>query len=144
VWSAPGQPRIPDKRLCAPVFDRLAPQGVGYIVTDQPEAGAAEPENDLDRLERKVDAILHMCITNRDLSAKIASVVEVERRLVDRFDDRLARAEALEKSLGSTVMKLTLARLPTSIAAGAIAGLVAAAAVTYLLFGGFGGIASAH
>lgn len=107
--------------------------GVGYIVSDQPEVGAAEPENDLDRIERKLDAVLEMCLVNRELSAKIASVVEVERRLVDQFDDRLARAEALEKGLGSTAMKLAMARLPTSILAGAIGGVLAAATVAYLL-----------
>jgi hypothetical protein len=110
-------------------------------VTEQPEAGAAEPENDLDRLERKVDAILGMCITNRDLSAKIATVIEVERRLVDRFDDRLARAETLERNLGTTALKLAMARVSSGAIAGGLAGLVAAAAVAWLLFAG---VAQAH
>lgn len=106
-----------------------------------PEAGAAEPENDFDRLERKLDAVLAMCVVNRDLSAKIVTVIEVERRLVDGFDGRLARAEALTKTLGGAAIKLTLARLPANLAAGAIAGLAAGAAIAYFLLTG---VAQAH
>ena len=113
-------------------------------MTDQPEAGAAEPENDLDRIERKVDAILGMCEVNRALSAKIATVVEVERRLVDRFDDRLARAELLEKSLGSTAVKLAMARVSAGALAGLVSGAVAAGAVAYLLLGSLGALAQTH
>jgi hypothetical protein len=110
-------------------------------MADRPEAGAVEPENDLDRIERKLDAVLAMCIVNRDLSAKIVAVVEVERKLVDRFDDRLSRAESLERSLGNAVMKLALVKLPANLVAGAVAGLVAGGAVAYFLLSS---VAQAH
>lgn len=116
-------------------------------MADQPvgargnETHPAEPENDLDRIERKLDALLAMSQTNRDLSTKIATVVEVERRLVDGFDDRLARNEALTKSLGTTAAKLAFAKLSTSAFAGAASGLVTAAVVAYVLFAS---IAHAH
>ena len=82
-----------------------------------------------------------MCITNRDLSTKIATVIEVERRLIDRFDERLSRAEVLHKKLGSAIIRLALVKLPANVLAGAVGGAIAAATVIYLLLGG---VAQAH
>jgi hypothetical protein len=60
----------------------------------------------------------------------LITVVETRRVLVEKFDDRLVRAEKLERALGTTALKLAAARaitsLPTAAFAGAVAGLVVA------------------
>jgi hypothetical protein len=59
-------------------------------------------------------------------------VVETRRMLVDRFDERIAKVEALERSLGSTALKLASARVLTSWVPGAVAGAVAGAIVVWV------------
>ena len=89
--------------------------------------------NDLERLEGKVDTVI--------------TKLEVDRKLVDGFDDRVARVESLaaklgdvEKSLAGIAMKLAITKGLTSWIPGAVAGAVAGV-VTWVLLSG---IAAAH
>ena len=93
----------------------------------------AQMENDLQRLERKIDQLSAS-------TAHLITVVETRKALVEGFDDRLAKAETLERGLASTTLRLAAARVMSSGVAGAIAGLVAGGVVAWL----FQGIALAH
>ena len=62
----------------------------------------------------------------------LITVVETRRVLVERFDDRLARAEKLERGLGTTALKLAAARAVTGLPAAAFAGAVAGLTVAWM------------
>lgn len=64
----------------------------------------------------------------------LAARVETRIPLVDGFDDRIARAEALEKSLASALLKVAAARTLSSWIPGAVAGAVAGATVAWVFF----------
>jgi hypothetical protein len=96
-------------------------------MSSSPPAAPA-PKNDLERIEAKLD---HLIL-----------VVETRRALVEGFDDRLDRADKLEKSLASTMLKLAASRFLSNGGAGAVAGAVAGAIVVGIAF--LSGIASAH
>jgi hypothetical protein len=61
---------------------------------------------------------------------KLITVVETEKVLVSRFDDRLFRAEKLERSLATTMLALAATR---SWVPGAVAGAVAGGVVAWVL-----------
>jgi hypothetical protein len=77
-----------------------------------------QPSNDLEQIKAKLDHLI--------------TVVETRRVLVERFDDRLVRAEKLERGLGTTALKLAAARAATSWVGGAVAGAVAGAVVALI------------
>ncbi len=72
----------------------------------------------------------------------LVSRVETRIPLVDGFDDRLARAERIEKSLASAALKLAATKALSSWVPGAIAGGIAGAAAAWILLSA--GIAGAH
>ena len=63
----------------------------------------------------------------------LVTVVETRRTLVDGFDDRLSRAERLERSLGSTAIQLAAARAMTHWASGAVSGAIAGSVAAWAL-----------
>lgn len=67
------------------------------------------------------------------LVEQLVTVVETRRTLVDRFDDRLSRAERLQRSLGSTALQLVAARAITHMASGAVSGAIAGGVVAWFL-----------
>lgn len=81
---------------------------------------------------------------NREVAARVdllvaqvqvlASRLETRIPLVDGFDDRIARAESLEKSLASVALKLAGTKALTSWVPGAVAGAVAGATVAWVFF----------
>jgi len=84
--------------------------------------------NDLERIEAKVDTVI--------------TKLEAHLRVVDGFDDRIARAEtlaeklgAMERSLASTAMRLAFSKALTGWVPGALAGAVAGAVVSLILAG---------
>lgn len=80
---------------------------------------AAVPANDLEIIKGKLDHLI--------------TVVETRKALVERFDDRLVRAEKLERSLGSTALKLAAARALTTWPTAAVAGAIAGGLVAWFL-----------
>ena len=91
-----------------------------------------KPTNDLEQIK----AALGIVTAKLDqLTAKqehLIVVVETRKTLVERFDDRLARAETLEKTLGTTAFKLAAARAMTGLPAAAFAGAVAGLTVAWM------------
>jgi hypothetical protein len=79
-------------------------------------AEAQHPTNDLEQIKAKLDHLI--------------TVVETRKALVERFDDRLFRAEKLERSLATTMLTLAATR---SWVPGAIAGAVAGGVVAWAL-----------
>ena len=63
----------------------------------------------------------------------LVSRVETRIPMVDGFDDRLARAESLEKSLASTILKIAGARAMASWIPGAVAGAIAGASAAWVV-----------
>jgi acyl transferase domain-containing protein len=59
------------------------------------------------------------------LLAHLTTVIETRKTLVDGFDDRLARMEKLQRSLGTTAFQLAAARVMTHWISGAISGALA-------------------
>jgi hypothetical protein len=86
---------------------------------------APTPPNDLEQIKAAIG--LHTAKLEH-----LITVVETRRVLVDRFDDRLARAETLERSLATTSLKLAAARAVTGLPAAAFAGAVAGLTVAWM------------
>jgi hypothetical protein len=92
-----------------------------------PEATVATEATDpLEEIKTRLDKLTV-------LTAQLVTVVETRRVLVEGFDDRLARAESLERSLGTTALKIAAARALTSWVSGAIAGGVAGGVVAWII-----------
>jgi hypothetical protein len=68
-----------------------------------------------------------------ELVKLVITKLETRIKLVDEFDDRLVRAESLEKSLAAVAFKLAAAKALTSWVPGALAGAVAGATAALLL-----------
>jgi hypothetical protein len=83
------------------------------------------PPNDLEQIKSALELLTGKV-------SHLITVVETRRVLVERFDDRLVRAEKLERALGTTALKLAAARAITGLPAAAFAGAVAGLTVAWM------------